>query len=71
MSGGIGNVQIEGIDTAGARQHLCDKHRIFVVAIEHDEFEGLRVSPSVYTTLDEIDRFAEAMEQVVAKGLPA
>ena len=42
-----------------------------MVPIKHDEFEGLRVTPCVYTTTDEIDLFAEAMEQVIAKGLPA
>ena len=52
-------------------EHLCDAHRIIVVPIVHEEFEGLRVTPSVYTTLDEVDRFAEAMERVIAKGLPA
>ena len=39
--------------------------------IHHEEFEGLRVTPCVYTTPDEVDLFAEAMEQVIAKGLPA
>jgi selenocysteine lyase/cysteine desulfurase len=29
------------------------------------------VTPNVYTTLDEVDRFAEAMERVIRKGLPA
>ena len=47
------------------------KHRIIVAPIVHEEFQGLRVTPDVYTTLDEVDRFAEAMERVIAKGLPA
>ena len=32
--------------------------------IKHDEFEGVRVTPSVYTTLEEIDRFCDAVEAV-------
>jgi hypothetical protein len=28
------------------------------------------VTPNVYTTLQEVDRFAEAMEQVIEKGIP-
>jgi selenocysteine lyase/cysteine desulfurase len=71
MSCGIGNVQLEGIDTQRLAKHLYDTRRIIVVPIQHDEFEGLRVTPCVYTTLDEVDLFAEAMEQVIAKGLPA
>jgi selenocysteine lyase/cysteine desulfurase len=71
MSCGIGNVQVEGVDSAKLGKHLFDTRRIIVVPIKHDEFEGLRVTPCVYTTTDEVDRFAEAIEQVIAKGLPA
>ncbi len=71
MSCGIGNLQVEGIDSAALAKHLFDARRIIVVPIKHAEFEGLRVTPCVYTTTDEVDRFAEAVEQVIAKGLPA
>ena len=71
MSCGIGNVEIEGVDTGQAGQHLWDKRRIIVVPIVHEEFQGLRVTPNVYTTLEEVDVFAEAMETVAVKGLPA
>jgi len=30
----------------------------------HAEYEGIRVTPNVYTTLEEIDTFAEAMKQI-------
>ena len=64
-------VQIEGIDTADLNQWLWNRHRILAVAIKHDEFEGLRVSPSVYTTHEELDRFVDAIEHVLENGLPA
>jgi isopenicillin-N epimerase len=67
---GIGNMQIEGVDSTKLGDWLWDKHRILVTAIKHEEFEGIRVTPSVYTLPAEIDRFCEAMETVVAKGLP-
>jgi isopenicillin-N epimerase len=35
-----------------------------------DEFQGLRVSPSLYTTLDELDRLCTVMEKVIRNGLP-
>jgi selenocysteine lyase/cysteine desulfurase len=47
------------------------QHRIIVTPIPHEEFQGVRVTPNVYTTLDEVDRFADAMMTVVRKGLPA
>src|SRR5215831_2900007 len=71
MSCGIGNLQVEGVDSVALAKHLFDVHRIIVVPIKHAEFEGLRVTPCVYTTTDEVDRFAEAVEQVIARGLPA
>jgi len=71
MSCGIANLQVEGLDSAALAKHLFDRHRIIVVPIKHAEFEGLRVTPCVYSTTDEVDRFAEAVEQAIAKGLPA
>jgi len=70
MAGGLANVGIEGIAPGDLRNHLWDKHRIFVVAIGHPDCTGLRITPNVYTTLDEVDRFAEAMEDVIENGLP-
>jgi selenocysteine lyase/cysteine desulfurase len=71
MSGAIGNVQLEGVDTAKLAQYLWERRRIIVVAILRDEFQGLRVTPNLYTTTAEIDLFAEEMERVMATGLPA
>jgi selenocysteine lyase/cysteine desulfurase len=51
--------------------HLWDKRRIIVTPIVHEEFRGLRVTPNVYTTLQEVDAFAEEMERVIASGLPS
>ena len=68
---GIANVEIAGEDTAALRNWLWDRHRILTVSINHAQFQGLRVSPSVYSTLEEVDRFVEAMEYVLRRGLPA
>jgi isopenicillin-N epimerase len=71
MSCAIGNVGIEGVDTAKLAQSLWDRRRIIVVPILHEEYQGLRVTPNLYTTLAEVDVFAEEMERVIAKGLSA
>ena len=68
-SGGIGLVQIEGIDSGKLADYLWDKHRIVTIAIKHDQFEGIRVTPNVYTTLDEVDIFIDAMKRAMAKGV--
>jgi isopenicillin-N epimerase len=71
LSCGIATVQVPGVDTVKLSKHLWDDHRILVTPIVHPELEGLRITPSVYTTLEEIDRFCVAMEAVIGKGLPA
>ncbi|MGD8869394.1 MAG: aminotransferase class V-fold PLP-dependent enzyme [Gemmatimonadales bacterium] len=68
---GIANVEIEGIDPGGLTNWLWHEHKIIVTPINHAEFRGLRVSPSVYTTLTELDRFVEAMSHVARHGLPS
>jgi selenocysteine lyase/cysteine desulfurase len=70
MSCAIGNVHIEGADPAAVGSYLMSKHKIFTVAIIHDEFKGLRITPNVYTRLDELDRFCEVMTMIAKKGLP-
>ncbi|MCH8969628.1 MAG: aminotransferase class V-fold PLP-dependent enzyme [Planctomycetes bacterium] len=67
----IAVVQIDGVDTGKLVSWLWKKHRIMAVAIKHEEFEGMRVSPNVYTMLPELDRFCEAVEHVIRNGLPA
>jgi isopenicillin-N epimerase len=71
MGCAIGNVGVEGVDTKKLADHLWTKRRIIVVPIVHEEYQGLRVTPNLYTTLEEVDVFAEEMEKVIAKGLPA
>jgi selenocysteine lyase/cysteine desulfurase len=67
----IATVQIEGMDSGELNSWLWNRHRIFTVAIRHAEFEGIRVSPSVYSTLEEVDRFSEAMEYAIRYGISA
>ena len=68
---GIGLLHVEGIDTTKLQAHLWEKHRIMTTPIVHAEFNGLRVTPNVYTTLPEIDVFAGKIEEILRKGLPA
>ena len=64
-----GDVEIEGIDSGELSGRLRKRYGIVVTPIKHSQFEGIRVSPSVYKTPDEIDRFSAAMERVVRDGL--
>jgi len=66
---GIANLVVEGIAPNDLRDHLWNEHRIISVAINHPECAGLRVSPSVYTSVAELDRFVDAVQDVARKGL--
>jgi selenocysteine lyase/cysteine desulfurase len=75
QSCGLANVSLPtaqaGEDLNRVVGWLWDKHRIIVTGIDHPEFKGLRITPNVYTTLAELDRFADVLEGVARKGLPA
>ena len=60
----IGCVQIVGVATPKVVATLWEKWRIIATPIVHAEYEGLRVTPNVYTTLEEIDTFTTAMETI-------
>jgi selenocysteine lyase/cysteine desulfurase len=59
------------LDVAKLTGYLWDKHRIIVTAIAHPEFNCIRITPNVYTLVQEIDRFAEVVEDAIRKGIPA
>ncbi len=67
---GLGTVEIEGVDSEAITEYLWNKYRILVTTIKHPEFEGIRVTPHVYTTLEEIDRFCDIMEDIIKNGVP-
>lgn len=71
QSCGIGSFFIEGMDMEKLGQILFQKHKIIVTGIGvQDEFSGIRVTPSIYTTLRELDLFIEAVTYYVKNGLP-
>jgi selenocysteine lyase/cysteine desulfurase len=66
----IANFKIEGIDPVALGGYLMAKHKIFTTPIVHEEFTGIRITPNVYTTLWELDRFCNVVADVAKKGLP-
>jgi isopenicillin-N epimerase len=69
----IGFISVAGFKASELAKHLWDKHRIWTVAVSTPgEYEGLRITPNVYTTLEEIDTFTEVMERIIRRGsIPA
>jgi len=66
----IANFKIDGVDPVALGSYLMAKHHIFTTPIVHDEFSGIRITPNVYTTIWELDRFCNVVEHVAKNGLP-
>jgi selenocysteine lyase/cysteine desulfurase len=62
--GGIGNVGIEGIKPADLEERLMKEYKIFTVAIDRPGVRGLRISPNIYTTTDELDSLVSAITEL-------
>src|SRR5512136_821058 len=74
---GVAAVNIEGIDVRALATFLRNNYRIIVVPLVGGappnsvfDYQALRISPNVYTTLEEIDTFVEAMTEAVKSGIP-
>ena len=64
QSCGVVLVSVEGKKAPALAEELW-KQRILVVPIVHKDFEGLRVTPNIYTTVQEIDIFVNAIEKLI------
>jgi selenocysteine lyase/cysteine desulfurase len=74
---GVAAVYIDGIDVRDLAKFLMDKYRIIVVPLVGGappnsvfDYQAIRVSPNVYTTLEEIDTFVMAIEDALKGGVP-
>lgn len=67
MSCGIGMFGLKGADAFKLVAALQTNHAIYSVAVGHGEYTGIRITPSVYTTVAEVDYFAQAVEQELKK----
>jgi selenocysteine lyase/cysteine desulfurase len=66
--GAIGTVSIAGLDMVKVGGWLMKQH-VVTTPLVSDEMNALRVTPNVYTTLEEVDRFADLMVQAIRKGV--
>lgn len=67
----LATIHVDDMDPVALRNFLWDQHRIRVRPIKQAPVEGIRVSPGVYTTRAELDRFVEVMTEVLHHGLPS
>jgi len=68
-TGAIALVDIEGLDTVKLADWLWSRHHIVISAIAFGGVTGVRVTPNVFTTPAEIDRFTDAVRAALHRGL--
>lgn len=70
MSIGITTLEIPGVDTDALQKRLRDRHNVLTQSMTGStrapETGGLRITPNVYTTLNEIDRLVVAVKVSLA-----
>jgi selenocysteine lyase/cysteine desulfurase len=78
QSWGIGYVGIDGIAARDLNDFLWNKYRIIGQAMtggpypaQQFDYQGTRITPNVYTTLEEIDTFVSAMNEAARNGVKA
>ena len=57
----IGNIGFEGRKPAELDSFLMDKYKVHTVGIEWENIRGVRVTPNVYTTLNNLDVLVEGI----------
>ena len=67
QAGALATMGIDGIGAAELTTLLQDRYGIHVrPRFVADEWEGIRVTPNVFTTLEEVDPFSEAIHALAA-----
>jgi selenocysteine lyase/cysteine desulfurase len=64
FSCGLGNFGIEGKDPADIQKKLLARYNIFTVAMIWENINGIRVTPHVYITTSDLDKFIEAVHEI-------
>jgi hypothetical protein len=71
QSCGIGTFLVEKMDMSRLSQVLFEKHKVYQAMFTlPDEVKAIRVTPSIYTTLPELDIFIRALTDYIKNGLP-
>jgi selenocysteine lyase/cysteine desulfurase len=68
-SGAICLFNVDGVDSVKLGTWLWDKYKIVNTPIVHPEFQGIRITPNVYTMPQEIDTFTDAVTKAIKVGI--
>jgi selenocysteine lyase/cysteine desulfurase len=60
-SGALSHFSIEGMEAGKIESELFAKYKIHTTPVKWEKLDGVRVTPHVYTTLQDLDRLLEAI----------
>ena len=63
---GIGNIGVTNMSPSKMADVLFEKYNIFTVAIDYANVKGCRISPNIFTTTEELDRFIFAVKEIAS-----
>ena len=63
QSCGIGFLSFNGVNAQKISEALLSKYAIVTAHSPHEEYDGLRITPHIYSTIGDIDYFAESVEK--------
>ena len=69
QSGALALFNVDGLPFDKLGAWLMANYHIVNTPIPHPEFNGIRITPNVYTTLDEIDTFSDAVTRAIKRGI--
>lgn len=64
----IGNIAIEGKKPSELETFLFDKYKIHTVSIEWENIRGVRITPNIYTTTEDLDKLVRGIRAFAEKG---
>jgi selenocysteine lyase/cysteine desulfurase len=62
----IANVGVQGVNPLDLAKKLLEEHKIFTVGINGNGVFGVRVTPQVYTSTQELDAFVKAIKTIAS-----
>jgi selenocysteine lyase/cysteine desulfurase len=62
----LGNFTIAGVEPEAVVSKLFNEHQIHTTAVRWENITGVRVTPHVYTTTRDLDRFVEAVLKIAS-----
>lgn len=60
----IANVAVKNLSPAELSNKLFDEYKVFTVAIDHEYIKGVRVTPHLYTTTQDLDKLVDALLKI-------